>query len=95
MFSSKSFEAMLMMMATLLCASASAKGDDTETVTGIFSANTGIAMWVNPNALVGITIVLMFFWVCYCVLGMLAAVQTPRIMLEKTIDWGKVERVEE
>ena len=88
--SNKSFEAMLM---AVLCASASAQ--ETEVVTTIFSANTGISMWINPNALVGITIVLMFFWVCYCVLGMLAAVQTPRIMLEKTIDWGKVERVEE
>ncbi len=90
MFNSKSFAAM---MALILASAVSAQ--ETTTRTSIFSANTGISMWINPNALVGITIVLMFFWVCYCVLGMLAQVQTPRIMLEKTIDWGKVERVEE
>ena len=88
----KSFAAVLM---SLMMAVASAQGEPTVEPTGIFNANTGISMWINPNALVGITIVLMFFWVCYCVLGMLAQVQTPRIMLEKTIDWGKVERVEE
>ena len=36
-----------------------------------------------------------FFWVCYCALGMLAGVQTPKIMLEKCIDWGKIEKTED
>ena len=62
---------------------------------GIYDANTFISKWINPSALFGIVITIAFFWVCYCVLGMLAQVQTPRIMLEKTIDWGKVERTED
>ena len=61
----------------------------------IYDANTYISQWINPNALFGIVFMIMFFWVCQCVLGALSAVQTPRIMLEKTIDWGKVETVEE
>jgi len=85
------FAKSLMAMMALMLATVSAQ----TSVASIYNANTGIGMWINPNALVGITIVLMFFWVCYCVLGMLAQVQTPRIMLEKTIDWGKIERVEE
>ena len=84
----KSLMALMALMLSAVCA-------QTTSVQSIYNANTGIAMWINPNALVGITVTLMFFWVCYCVLGMLAQVQTPRIMLEKTIDWGKVERVEE
>ena len=61
----------------------------------IYDANTYISQWINPNALFGIVFMIMFFWVCQCVLSALSAVQTPRIMLEKTIDWGKVETVEE
>ena len=61
----------------------------------IFDANTYIGQWLNPNALFGIVFMIIFFWVCLCVLQVLAAVQTPRIMLEKTIDWGKIETVDE
>jgi hypothetical protein len=62
---------------------------------GIFDANAGINQWLGPNCFFGIVFMLIFFWVCYCTLGALAAVQTPRIMLEKTIDWGYVEKIEE
>ena len=61
----------------------------------IYDANTGIGMWINPPALFGIVIMILFFWVCQCVFSALSSVQTPRIMLEKTIDWGKIETVEE
>ena len=85
MKSSSTIASMLMM--ALLSANAEA--------TGIFDANQGISKWINPNAFVGIVLILLFFWVCICVFNMLAQVQTPRIMLEKTIDWGKVERTDE
>ena len=62
---------------------------------GIYDANANISLWINPNALFGIMFMIMFFWVCLCVLGALSTVQTPKIMLEKCIDWGKVEQVEE
>ena len=57
--------------------------------------NAYIGWWVTPNCLFGIIFMLLFFWVCFCTLQALAAVQTPKIMLEKCIDWGKVEKVEE
>ena len=57
--------------------------------------NSGIGEWIAPNALFGLVFTLIFFWVCMCVLQALHAVQTPRIMLEKSIDWGKIEKVEE
>ena len=69
--------------------------DDVTPTTGIRDANKNIGYWMGPNTLVGIVFTLLFFWVCQCVLSSLAAVQTPRIMLEKCIDWGKVEKVEE
>ena len=75
-----------MLMMALLSATAQA---------GIYDANNGIAKWINPNAFVGLVLIILFFWVCTCVLGMLGQVQTPKIMLEKTIDWGKVERTED
>ena len=71
----------------LLLANAEAKS--------IFDANTFISQWINPNALFGIAFMIIFFWVCLCVLQALAAVQTPRIMLEKCIDWGKIETTED
>ena len=63
--------------------------------TSIYDANTNIGQWINPNALFGITLMILFFWVCLCVFQLLAQVQTPRIMLEKCIDWGKVETTED
>ena len=57
--------------------------------------NAHIAWWIGPNCLFGIVFMLLFFWVCFCTLQALAAVQTPKIMLEKCIDWGKVEKTEE
>lgn len=75
------------MMALFLASTVEAKS--------IYDANTNIGQWINPNALFGIMIMILFFWVCQCVLSALGAVQTPRIMLEKTIDWGKIETVEE
>ncbi len=62
---------------------------------GIFSQNTVIGEWINPNAFMGIILILLFFWVTCCSLSMLSDVQTPRIMLEKTLDWGKVEKTED
>ena len=62
---------------------------------GIYSANSGIGQWINPNALTGIFFTLMFFWVCLCVLQTTANIQTPKILLEKTLDWGKVEKTED
>ena len=61
----------------------------------IFDANKQIGQWINPNALFGIVFMMAFFWVTYCTLGALAAVQCPKIMLEKCIDWGKVEKTED
>ena len=61
----------------------------------MYDANAKISHWINPNAFVGIVLMIFFFWISYCVFGALAAVQGPKIMLEKTIDWGKVERTEE
>ena len=95
MFNNKSFTAMMALLLAVALAQDPPTPEPTTGAVGIFKANAGIARWINPNAFVGITIVLVVFWVCYCVLGMLAQVQTPRIMLEKTIDWGKVERTEE
>ena len=43
----------------------------------------------------GIFLTVIFFWVASCVFGMMAQIQTPRIMLEKELDWGKVEKVDE
>ena len=62
---------------------------------GIFSANKNIGNWINPNAFVGIFFMIMFFWFCMWTLQMLSAIQTPTVMLEKCIDWGKVEKIEE
>ena len=62
---------------------------------GIYDANTGINQWLAPNCFFGIMFMLIFFWVCYCTLSALSQVQTPRIMLEKCIDWGNVEKTEE
>ena len=64
-------------------------------VTSIYDANKNIGQWINPNAFFGIVFMLLFFWVCLCMLQALSAVQTPKIMLDKCIDWGKVETVEE
>ena len=84
---------MLPALMALLAAGAEAQGWRDNY--GIYSQNLSISHWLNPNAFVGILIMIIFFWVCYCVLGLLANVQTPRIILEKTIDWGKVEKTEE
>ena len=62
---------------------------------GIYSANQKIGQWLNPNAFVGIFLTIIFFWIASCVFGMMAQIQTPRIMLEKELDWGKVEKVDE
>jgi len=67
----------------------------TPTYKSIYDANRSIGTWINPNALVGILFMLIFFWVCTCVLQLLGNVQTPKIMLEKCIDWGKVEKSED
>ena len=61
----------------------------------LYDANKNIGSWINPNALTGILLMIMFFWLCQWTLSMLAAIQTPTVMLEKTIDWGKVEKTEE
>ena len=37
----------------------------------IYDANRSIGTWINPNALVGILLMLIFFWVCTCVLQLL------------------------
>ena len=87
----KSFTSML----ALLAASAEASGVQWNTAQGIYSSNTYIGEWINPNAFMGIVLILLFFWVTYCSLSMLSEVQTPRIMLEKCIDWGKVEKTED
>ena len=86
MIAMKSATSIMAVMALLL-ADAEAKS--------IFDANTFISQWINPNALFGIFFMILFFWVCLCVLQALSAVQTPRIMLEKCIDWGKVEQTED
>ena len=78
---------MMMLLATVQA--------DTASVKTIYDANTYIGEWINPNAVVGITLTIIFFWVCSCVLSATAQIQTPRIMLEKCIDWGKVEKVDE
>ena len=87
----KSFTSLL----ALLVASAEASGVTWREEKGIYASNTYIAEWINPNAFMGIVIILLFFWVTYCSLSMLSEVQTPRIMLEKCIDWGKVEKTED
>ena len=89
----KSFQAI--MMAALIAASALAQSEPTTTTGGIYDANKNIGSWINPNALTGILLMIMFFWLCQWTLSMLAAIQTPTVMLEKTIDWGKVEKTEE
>ena len=83
----KSATSIMAVMALLLA--------NAEAATTIFDANTYISQWINSNALFGIFFMILFFWVCLCVLQALAAVQTPRIMLEKCIDWGKIEQTEE
>ena len=62
---------------------------------GPYDANTGINQWIGPHCFFGILFMLIFFWVCQCTLSALSAVQTPKVMLEKSIDWGKVEKVED
>ena len=62
---------------------------------GIYAANAGITQWLNPNALVGILLMISIFWISCCVVGCLANINTPRIMLEKPLEWGKVEKTEE
>ena len=60
-----------------------------------YDANMYINQWMGPNCFFGIMFMIIFFWVCQCSLSALSQVQTPKIMLEKTIDWGKVEKTEE
>ena len=62
---------------------------------GIYSANQNISKWLNPNAFVGIFLTIVFFWIAWCVLGLMSQIQTPKIMLEKELDWGRVEKVDE
>ena len=89
---SKNLLSALMFLAA--CANAVTE-DPSTTATGPYAANAGIGQWINPNAFTGIFFTLMFFWVCYCVLQATAAIQTPKILLEKTLDWGKVEKTED
>lgn len=84
----KSLLALLMLCAASVNAA-------TDPVVGIYSANAGIGNWINPNALVGIVLMIMIFWVSCCVVGALANINCPRIMLEKPLEWGKVEKTEE
>ena len=62
---------------------------------GIFAANSNINQWLNPNAFIGILLTIIIFWVTSCVLSLMQDIETPRIMLEKDLDWGKVEKVDE
>ena len=62
---------------------------------GIYDANAGIVHWINPNAFVGIFLVIIFLWVSCCMVGALHSIQTPRVMLTEPLDWGKVEKTEE
>ena len=80
---------------TTLMLSLMSAAADPQVVKSIYDANKNIGQWINPNAFMGIVIMIVFFWVCNCVFGALAQVQTPRIMLEKTLDFGKIEKVEE
>ena len=94
--SSLSSTAMLMLLAATVSAAGQVNAaTNAVEPTGIYKANAGIGQWINPNAFVGIFFTLIFFWVCYCVLQATAAIQTPKIMLEKTLDWGKVEKTED
>ena len=81
--------------ALLLFASLLALVEAQTTVTGIFDANASIRYWINSNAFVGIILTIIFAMVCYIMLQMLSTIETPKILLEKCIDWGKVEKVEE
>ena len=91
------FEKVLAVMLAMLQLAAAA--DDTAAADqgpmGIYSANQKIGQWINPNAFVGILLTIIFFTTSYCVFGLMAQIQTPRIMLEKELDWGKVEKVDE
>ena len=97
--SSLSSTAMLMLLAATVSAAGQVNAANAATNAnepmGLYKANAGIGQWINPNAFVGIFFTLIFFWVCYCVLNATAAIQTPKIMLEKTLDWGKVEKTED
>ena len=87
------FAKVLLLLAVLMMVSVEAQ--TTDTATGIFKANTYIYYWINPNALVGIALMLLFSMLAYIVLGLIAVIDGPQLMLEKCIDWGKVEKVEE
>jgi len=63
--------------------------------TTIYDANTNIGQWLNSSAFFGIFFMIVFFMTCYFVLGLLAQIQTPRILLDKCLDWGKIEKIEE
>ena len=89
------FERVLAVMLSMASMAAAGQWDPSQGPMGIYSANQNINKWLNPNAFVGIFLMLIFFWVCQCVFGMLGQIQTPKIMLEKELDWGKVEKVDE
>ena len=55
----------------------------------------GISKWINSTAFFGIILTIIVFWMSCCAFSMMAQIQCPRILLEKDLDWGKVEKVEE
>mmetsp|Transcript_23539 Transcript_23539/g.31574 ORF Transcript_23539/g.31574 Transcript_23539/m.31574 type:complete len:92 (-) Transcript_23539:274-549(-) len=83
------------LMSLAMMAEAKSDNFDLSEVKGLFSANESINKWINPNAFVGILLTLVFFWVCQCVFSLMGNIQTPKIMLEKELDWGKIEKVDE
>ena len=57
-------------------------------------SNVFIGGWIQPNCFMGIAFTL--FFIAFFSLGitMLHQIQTPLIMREKTLNWGKVEEAE-
>ena len=82
-------------LAALMALVVFAEATDEESYKGIFSANENINQWVNPNAFMGIFLTIIFLMTVTCVLGLMHDINTPRMMLEKDLDWGKIERVED
>ena len=88
----KSDSIMAFVLGSALAAVASAQTD--ETVQSLALNNMYIGNWVQPNAFMGIAIMLLFLSFFYLGIVMLAQIQTPLFIREKTLNWGIVEEAE-
>ena len=72
----------------------SAAEDQTITYPPGLLTNATIGMWIQPNCLFGIVFFLMFTMVFYFGISQMAQIQTPILLREKTLNWGRIEENE-